>query len=96
MDSICSGAGYGGAQSNHAGNQPGCQGSRALFPSVSPPLCRTDQAKGDHTEPEIDDEAKIYLEEPVPGRERQGWHKDVIRCIAQQHRQERLQEIRAH
>jgi hypothetical protein len=69
---------------------------KTFFLAVAPPLRSTDKAKGHHTEPEVNYEAKIHLEQPVSGRYRQGGHKDVIGCIAQQHRQERLEEVGAH
>src|SRR5438309_1043024 len=73
---------------------------KAFAPSlpspVPPPLGGPDQAEGNHAEPEVDNEAEVDLEKLVPSRRWQGWHQHVVGCVAQQHRQERLHEVRDH
>src|SRR5215470_11023022 len=83
--------GYRGAESN-LGKPPMGVG---LLP-VSPPLCGANQAVGDQAEPEIHQEAEIDLKQFMTGSRWQGGLKDIIRCISQQHGQERLQVIGDH
>jgi hypothetical protein len=64
--------------------------------TVAPPLRRADEAEGNQAEPEIDQQAQVDLKQLVPGGLREGGHKNVIGCIPQQHRQERLQVVRDH
>ena len=64
--------------------------------AVSPPLCGTDQAVGHQAKPEIHQQTQVDLEELVAGGLGERGQEDVIRCIPQQHCQERLHVIREH
>jgi len=63
---------------------------------VSPPLGSSDQTVGDQAEPEIHQQAQIDLKQLMTGSRWEGGLKDIIRCISQQHGQERLQVIGDH
>ena len=64
--------------------------------AMAPPRGSANQAIGNEAEPEVDEQTKIGLKKLVARGWGQRRHQDVIRGIAQQHGQQRLQKVSRH